>query len=572
MLKKGRHLYQRFFGAYRRHGMLNLPKAIIRRVRRGRDYLSWSRKRDKALSASRPVFIKEIGAWPVKPLISVVMPTWNTDPAWLERAVASVRNQVYEKWELCIADDASSSSETISALKALAKSDPRIRVTFRAANGHISEASNTALEMATGDYVALLDHDDELHPCALYFVAKEIVTYPDSGVIYSDEDKIDVAGHRYDPYSKTEWNPDLFLAQNMISHLGVYRTDLVRSVGGFRKGYEGSQDYDLAMRITSRLSNHQIRHIPEVLYHWRAIAGSTARCPNEKDYTSLAATRALVDVFQERGIRADVFPGWGTFNRIKYAVPKRSISVDLCIWEAYKNADMIFWESRYRELTCNLGYSIRIKLLQNLFINKQGSCLCDFFRSRTADVIVFLEVGYVPTNDEWLDELISQALRPDVGAVGGKLLDCEGRIVLSGLVLGDCRNKSDPLVTSAFYLQPDCLPGPSGRAQLTQCFTALGFSCIAIGRKGYEETGGFDLLNIHPALWSIDYCLRQWKFGKKVVWTPYAAFEHTNEIVGVDYGPNGFMAGLRECMKIVSERNGSRTSDLFQRKESYNGS
>ncbi len=215
-----------------------------------------------------------IAAMKAPPLISVVMPVYDPDPGHLAAAIDSVLGQLYPHWELCIADDASTDPAIRRLLGVYAARDPRIRIVTRAVNGHISAASNSALELATGDYVALLDHDDLLPAHALYRVAADIEAHGPADLIYSDEDKIDDDGRRHDPHFKSDWNPELFLAQNMVSHLGVYRTELVRAAGGFRLGFEGSQDWDLALRVAELSGPDRIRHIPHILYHWRVYTGS----------------------------------------------------------------------------------------------------------------------------------------------------------------------------------------------------------------------------------------------------------------------------------------------------------
>ena len=208
---------------------------------------------------------------PPLPRISILMPTFNSRERWLRGAIDSVRAQVYPEWELCIADDCSSASHVRGILERYAELDPRIRVAFRSGHGHISASTNTALELATGEYVAPMDHDDLLPEHALFLVAKYIRAFPDADLLYSDEDKIDERARRFEPYFKSAFNAELLLAQNCISHLGIYRRRLVEAVGGFRIGFEGSQDWDLALRIIDRTVPKRIVHIPHVLYHWRAV-------------------------------------------------------------------------------------------------------------------------------------------------------------------------------------------------------------------------------------------------------------------------------------------------------------
>src|SRR4029079_13505447 len=228
-----------------------------------------------------------------KPLISVLMPVYNTNPQWLVEAIESVQRQLYPYWELCIADDASTDPHIRSMLDRYASADSRIKVTLRPTNGHISAASNTALKAATGEYVALMDHDDVLAEHALFWVAEVIANNPNAEFIYSDEDKVDTKGNRSTPYFKCDWNPELFLSHNMICHLGVYRTAMVRELGGFREGFEGAQDYDLALRSIERIAPKQIIHIPRVLYHWRMHQGSTAAGLAAKPYAFEAGRKAI---------------------------------------------------------------------------------------------------------------------------------------------------------------------------------------------------------------------------------------------------------------------------------------
>ncbi|HKK22479.1 MAG TPA: glycosyltransferase, partial [Pseudohaliea sp.] len=231
------------------------------------DYQLWLERYDTLDDAGRDALRAALAAFPRRPRLSVIMATYNTPLPLLDAAIRSVRDQLYPDWELCIADDASSDPAVRELLQRRAAEDERIRLTFRDRNGHISAASNSALALATGDFVVLLDHDDLLAETALYRVAEAINQHPDAQLVYSDEDKIDEAGRRYDPYFKSDFNPELMLAQNMISHLGVYRRELVQSLGGFREGYEGSQDYDLALRVLEQITPEQVIHIPRVLYH-----------------------------------------------------------------------------------------------------------------------------------------------------------------------------------------------------------------------------------------------------------------------------------------------------------------
>jgi hypothetical protein len=233
------------------------------------------------------------------PTFSVVMPTYKTDPHWLKEAIESVRQQAYPYWELCIADDASDVPGVRSVLSAYSANDPRIKVVFLSDNGHISKSSNAALELATGEYVVLLDHDDRLAPQALYRLAQAIEADSSLDVLYSDEDKLFSDGTRQEPTCKPAWSPDYFLSFMYTGHISCFRTSLVRAVGGFRVGFEGSQDYDLMLRITERTD--RVFHIPEVLYHWRVHDQSVAGNLDSKPYAFTSAKKALMEALHRRG-------------------------------------------------------------------------------------------------------------------------------------------------------------------------------------------------------------------------------------------------------------------------------
>ena len=234
-----------------------------------------------------------------KPVFSILVPVYNTDERWLRRCLDSVLAQIYPYWELCIADDASTEPHIRHLLNEYMAKDSRVLVVFRRENGHISASSNSALELARGEFIALLDHDDEMTIDALYENAVLLNSHPDADMIYSDEDKITEENITHMPFFKPDWSPDTFLSQMYSGHLGVYRTDLIRKIGGFRVGFEGSQDYDLVLRLTEQTSH--IHHIPKILYHWRTAQGSTARSADSKDYAYVAAKEAIQEALCRRG-------------------------------------------------------------------------------------------------------------------------------------------------------------------------------------------------------------------------------------------------------------------------------
>ncbi|RKZ37301.1 MAG: hypothetical protein DRQ49_16460, partial [Gammaproteobacteria bacterium] len=305
----------------------------LSKVIQPRNYQSWIKNYDTLTQKTVKQMQQLIKEWEAPPFISIVMPTYNTDEKWLRAAIDSVLQQIYPNWELCIADDASTKGHVRRILAEYAERDKRIKLKFRTENGHISAASNTALEIVNGEFVAFLDHDDMLTQHALFWVAKDILDYPDTMLWYSDEDKINEKGIRSNPYFKSDWNPDLFLSHNLITHFAVYRKTLIEDIGGFREGYEGAQDYDLVLRAIEQISNAQIRHIPRVLYHWREIAGSTASRPDEKPYAIIAAQKAISEHLERRNIKARVTesPDIRGTIRVQYALPVNLPLVSLII-------------------------------------------------------------------------------------------------------------------------------------------------------------------------------------------------------------------------------------------------
>ena len=295
------------------------------------DYEKWCEHHESLDQADLAAIKSHIEAFRTRPVISVVMPVYNPAEGLLAKTIQSVLGQLYPHWELCIADDASTLPHVREVIERFAAGEPRIKVAYRPSNGHICEATNTALGLASGEWVALFDHDDVLAPTALYEVAAELDLHPDAQLIYSDEDKIDMEDRRFDPYFKPDWNPDLNHGQNYISHLTVYRTELIRGLGGFRKGYEGSQDWDLILRAVERIPGSSIRHIPKLLYHWRAAPGSTALQLAEKSYPAEAARMALEDHFSRLGQKVEILPVPGDHWRIRYPVPSPAPLVSLII-------------------------------------------------------------------------------------------------------------------------------------------------------------------------------------------------------------------------------------------------
>ena len=509
-------------------------------------YEKWIAQFDAHSPASRADLRRQLRVLRKQPLISIVLPVYNPDLEFLRAAVASIRNQIYERWELCVADDASTDPKVRPFLEELAHADPRIKLTFRERNGHISACSNSALKMVTGEWCALLDQDDAFAENALALVALEIERHPDAGLIYSDEDKIDENGVRSNPFFKPDWNPELFLGQNYINHLGVYREDLLREIGGFREGFEGSQDYDLALRCVDRLRPEQVRHIPRILYHWRMVGGSLAAIPDAKPYAKEAARRALADHWARRGQPAVVVPCPENTesHRVIHALPEPAPLVSIIIPTRdrvrllERCVESIRARTDYRpfEIIVVDNGSVEKETLaffrraenENLIrvISETGPFNYSRLNNRAAaqargDILVFLNNDTEIDDAGWLTEMVSHAARAEVGAVGARLWYPDGTLQHGGVVLG-----LGGVAGHAFPHIPRGHPGYFNRAMLQQNCSAVTGACMAVRKTVFEELEGFDEVNLGVTFNDIDFCLRLTQRGYRVVWTPYANLIH----------------------------------------------
>ena len=548
-----------------------------------KDYADWIRSYDTLTTSDRRAIRERISKLAYRPLISIAVPLYNTPEPWLRRCIDSVRDQLYQNWELCLADDASAKPNVVAICREYAALDSRIRFVRRNVNGHIAAATNTALSLARGDFVAFLDHDDELADHALYMVAEALEDNPGLDLIFSDEDKIDDRGNRYDPWFKSDWNYDLMLSQNAVVHLAVYRRSILQEIGGCREGFEGSQDYDTTLRFVERTSPDRIRHLPYVLYHWRAIPGSVALATDQKEYAYQAAVRAVQEHLERTGTGAVVtrephagyyrvhwplpseLPGVTVIIPTKDRVDLLNVAVGSILGRTrYSNFDVLVVNNR-SELPETDDYlrslaqrpSVRVVDFDRPY---NFAALNNWaVRQTEAPLIAFVNNDIEVISADWLSEMVSHVLRPNVGAVGAKLYYPNDAIQHAGIVVGIGGRAGHPHVG----LRPT-EPGYFGRAVVTQQFSAVTGACMVIRRDVFFEVGGFDEAHFAIAFNDVDLGLRLSRAGYSVVWTPYAElYHHESASLGPSDSPERQAQFEQECRMLRSRWPDAIVNDPF---------
>lgn len=536
-------------------------------------YARWIARQDSIDDAGRAMLRDRLRAFARQPLVSVIVPTYNSDIALLRDMIESVRAQIYPYWELCIADDASTRPEVVTTLREFAAMDARIKLALREQNGHISEASNSALALASGEYVALLDHDDLLPEHALFMVVQAINANPSARLLYSDEDKLTPEGRRTEPYFKSDWNPELFLVQNLFSHLGVYETALVRQAGGFRKGFEGSQDHDLALRCVAIAGHAAVHHIPHVLYHWRIVPGSTAGAGTEKPYALAAGIRSVEEHLARIGVKGSVTQLASDVGiiRVRYALPTPAPLVSIVIptrdgvallrqciesiyaKSSYPNFEIIVVDNGSVQSE-TLAYFDALRGRPNVRVVRDDRPFNFSALNNAAVALAAGEFVCLLNNDievitrDWLEELVSIAARPENGAVGACLWYPNDTLQHGGVVLG-----LGGVAGHMHYKMRRGLFGYFGRAVATQNLSVVTAACLVIRKSIYEEVGGLDE-DFAVAFNDVDFCIRVRNAGYRNVWTPHAElFHHESATRGSDMAPEKFQRFQRE-MRLMESR------------------
>ena len=553
------------------------------------EYQRWLSHYSGVDDAMRTRLAAQVGALASRPLISVIMPSYNIDPKWMREAIESVRRQIYPYWELCISDDASTLSGVRTLLEGYA-ADDRIRVMFRATNGHISANSNSALDLARGDYVALMDADDVLPEDALFWVAHEIALHPDVDLIFTDEDKIDESGRRFDPYFKPAWNPALMTAQNAFCHLGVYRRSLVEQVGRFREGREGAQDHDLVLRCADATTPRRIRHIPRVLYHWRASAQSTAASLESKPYASNAGLLSVEEHLARHGVKAQVEPAAGSFYRANYPLPDPPPLVSIVMPSTLRDGvtrrclQSVLGRTRYDNFELLLVASEQdlaasrasfADLLADPRVRVVSYATAAFNYSRVnnlggaqarGDLLCFLNDDVEAIGEDWLAQLVARVSLDGVAAAGPMLYYPSDRIQHAGVLLGVGEAAGrDGVADHAFRNVERGQIGYFARAALEQDYSCLTAACLLVRRSAFEAAGGFDV-TLPTAFNDVDFCIRLRRSGARLVWTPAAELYHHESLT---FGPHNAPARAAEFDRDVAAMR-ARWSDILDSDPCYN--
>ena len=425
-----------------------------------------------------------------------------------------------------------------------AATDSRIKVVHRAENGHISAASNSALALASGHWVALLDHDDLLAQHALALVALALAEHPDAAMVYSDEDKIDETGRRRDPFFKPDFDPLLLTGQNFVSHLSVFRKDLVDRVGGYREGYEGSQDWDLTLRVSELVPTTQVLHIPHVLYHWRVHAeldgvarvGQTVRrrrgAPGRDRPPRAHRTGRTGDTGRQVGPQPRDLGPARPRTAVSIVVPTRDGRLlQRCIdsvlsFTQYPDFEVLVVDNSSESLPTLAylqGHDDRLQVIRDERPFNYAELNNAAVQRTSGELVCLLNDDTEIISGEWLTEMVSQVLQPGVGAVGAKLYYDEARIQHAGVVLGVYG-----VAGHAFRMFDRLSPGYFGNLQLAHRMSAVTAACAIVRREAWDDVGGFDEKNLPVAFNDVDFCLRLREAGWEIVWTPYAELSITS--------------------------------------------
>jgi GT2 family glycosyltransferase len=542
---------------------------------RGHDYLHWRYRyaNPGVVEYDRMAALINLMAW--RPSFSFVMPVYNTDPDLLRAVLDAMLGQNYPHFEVCVADDCSKNPEVARILDEYASRDSRLKWVRRPLNGHISAASNSAMALATGDFVVLVDHDDMIPPYALFVAASYINRFPDAKILFSDEDKISLSGQFFDPYFKSNYNEFLMFGHNMVSHLGIYDRQLLNDIEGFRIGLEGSQDYDLFLRASERVDPNQIIHIPHVLYHWRQVPGSTAISADQKDYAELAARTSINNHIERMAMPIQSIAGHAPGNsaitprreydtRVSIIIPTRN-GLDLlrpCLDSIHacgtQNLEVIIADNdsddaetlAFFEQAPALYPNITLKVVQTPGVFNFSTINNQAAAHATGEILCFLNNDTEVLAPRWVERARGLLAMDDVGAVGAKLLYPDGTVQHFGLVTGLYGHG----VAGGMHLfLPADAYGYFSKPCMIQEFSAVTAACLFVRKALFEEVGGFEA-DLAVAYNDVDFCLKLRQKGKRVLCDPAIRLTHKeSKSRGSDATPNAPPASTarrRKCMSV----------------------
>lgn len=476
------------------------------------------------------------------PKISIVIPVYNVGKKYLVECIESILNQNYQNFEICLSDDCSTDEETLATLKEYEASEERVKVVYRQKNGHISKATNDAIAIASGEFIGLMDNDDLLAKNALYEVVKVLNKDSSLDMIYTDEDKIDIFNRRRDPHFKPDFSPDSLLSSNYICHFTVLRKKIIDKIGGFRVGYEGSQDHDLFLRFTEKTD--KIYHIPKVLYHWRMIPGSTAESIDSKNYAVERGKKSVEDALKRRGCKAvvSIHPQipyymidylYDKEPKITIIIPTKDYSdiTEKCLESlfkktTYKNFEVILMNNQSKEeatfqlferyqkkytnfKVINADFPFNYSKINNLAVSKTES-----------DFILLLNNDTEIITPNWLETMVGYAMQDHIGTVGCKLLYPDNTVQHGGIVMG-----VGGIANHAFLNEPRESFGLYARLAIPYNYSGNTAACLMVSRKIYEEVGGLEE-ELNVAFNDVDFNLKVIEKGFYNIFLPQVELYH----------------------------------------------
>lgn len=523
---------------------------------RQKDYLKWIYENEE-----KPMY-EDLK---YKPLISILIPVYNIEREYLSECLDSILNQKYENFEVCLADDCSTLEETKETLREYQQKDKRIRVVYRKENGHISKATNSALKIAKGEFVALMDNDDVITENALYEMVYALNKNKKLDLIYSDEDKIDMEGNRCEPHFKPDYSPDSLLGGNYICHFEILRKSIMDEIGGFKSEYVGAQDFDLFLRFVEKTTPDRIYHIPKILYHWRKVPGSTADTIESKDYAIDNGRKAVEAAIKRRKLNADVIvPIKSTHYIVEYKykkeplvsiiIPTRDLSktLEVCLNSiytktVYKNYEVIVVDNnsvekdtfdlfdKYKEKHKNFrvikaDFEFNYSKINNMAVDEAKG-----------DYILFLNNDTEVFTPTWINSMVGYAMQNHIGAVGVKLLYPDDTIQHGGVVLG-----IDGTARHAFLHTPSDSYGFYGRLLVPYDYSAVTAACMMISRKKFNDVGKFNE-ELKVAFNDIDLNLKLLEKGYYNVFLPQVElYHHESKSRGLDSTTEKYNKYLQE--------------------------